>query len=319
MHILMRHVAVFASTLSFFALAFTVLLPDQPSDQPSPAAWVIDYSGDVQVQRSGESMWKAIGPGDLELYEGDVLETRSESYARILMRNGVELHKGENEREPIRTTVEGGASMRAGFSDLVAWLFDREPADAPGWSRSPAEPEPAVLVTPREGFIVSEIPMISWVHAIPAPNAYTLRLRRDETFNACSGDGAIAWTKTIADTTATLPPLDDLKSGASYRIELADPSGALHDYGCFVVADAEKQGRIAALLADIETSYGQVGTDVTATLVFAGLLAKEEHFPDAIQLLHELPSPDRERPAVRRLESYIFGEIGPALMIHAEP
>lgn len=279
-------------------------------------AWLIEYDGEVRVQRGGGGDAVLVRTTGVELGAGDIVTTGPGAFVRILMRNGVEMYAGTNDTHTIR--LNEATSAPGGLSGLIAWIFDREPEDVPGWSRSPTKPEPALLITPRDGYLLAEQPVARWMHAIPAVGEYTLRLLRDTSPGACKAGSPPMWTTATSDTTAALPPRRELPAETSYRLELLDARGRLQDYGCFEVPTDQDVRRVADLRASIEETYGSVSDNALAATMYAGLLAREAYFADALDVLNGIPAGTGDHPAARRIKNYVYAEVGPALMIEPE-
>lgn len=282
----------------------------------APIAWLIEYDGDVRVQRHGTADALPIHSTGIELRSGDTVTTGPNAFVRILMRNGVEMYAGANDSHIIQ--MNATPASPGGLSALVAWIFDREPEDVPGWSRSGAEVEPALLITPRDGYVSTKQPVARWMHAVPAGSGYRLQLLRDQSLGACEAGSAPVWTTTTTDTTAALPEPRDLAAGTSYRLELMNASGTVQDHGCFEVPSEEEQRRIGDLRTSIEDAYGAVTKNAVAAVLYASLLAREEYFADALDVLDAVPVDRATRPAARRIRNYVYAEVGPALMIEEE-
>lgn len=299
-------------------LALPLLVATGWSSVPvvAPIAWLIEYDGDVRVQRHDAPDALPVQNAGIELRSGDTVTTGPNAFARILMRNGVEMYAGANDSHTIQ--LDSAPASVGGLSALVAWIFDREPEDAPGWSRSGAEPEPAVLITPRDGYVLTEQPVARWMQAVPTASGYRLQLLRDTSPGACEAGSTPIWTTATTDTTATLPMLSDLAAGTSYRLELLDTGGTVQDYGCFEVPTEAQRRRIENLRTSIEDAYGAIEKNAVAAVLYAGLLAREEHFADALNVLDGVSGDRATRPAARRIRNYVYAEVGPPLMIEEE-
>lgn len=282
-------------------LATTPLSYVQQSD--SVIASIFEAKGRIAIKTKTSRHWE-YNPKNWLLCEGDSVKAEKLGSATIVYRNKeVSLHS--QERHHVTRVIKKSGSSK--IERILSWLFAQEKPLEHGANRG-AE-KPPVLIYPRYGKLLSNQPSFTWLSSA-AGTKYQLQL-----FN---NNDSLIWQTTLKDTVANYPiTAPKLARGISYQAEIKRQyKDSAEDYGNFVIASAEENASMAALQKDIQNTFKTSGpNDVTADLVYAAALMKEEFFTDALLVLQSALKKQPNNQKIRTMLAQIYDQVGPPVLI----
>ena len=227
-----------------------------PRSSADPAAVLIQVSGSVQVQRTGQAKGVPATVG-ISLNPGDKIVIGNGGKAVLMYKSG----KMETAAADV-TVAEPETRQPAGhFQQVVntvaqvATTNARVQPNRQGMIR-PIAGEP-IPVTPRNGVKLLDVrPTFTWFR-VPDATSYTVQLRR------VSPAGGAIQRFTKKDTTWTYPGSEPpLVPGAEYEWTVGATPGRISSYrGRFRIVNTEEFASVAAVLRELATANIDPATD----------------------------------------------------------
>lgn len=278
----------------------------QPAD--SAIASIFDAKGRIAIKTQMSRRWEN-NPRNWQLCEGDSVKTDKQASATILYSNGNEVRLGPQKSHRI-TRLEQ-RSTKSKLASIISWLLDQEKPLKSGASRG--ADKPPVLIYPRDGKILSTQPAFAWLSSAPGTE-YHLQL--------FSANDSLVWQITLKDTMASYPgTAAKLMHGVSYQVEIKRKyKNSVEDYGNFMPVSAAESASMAVLQKEIQNTFQTSGpNDVTADLVYAAALMKEEFFTEALLVLQGALKKQPNNQMVRTMLAQIYDQVGPQVLIEPMP
>jgi len=299
----MRTKHFLSTAIAATLLAMTFSSHAQQAD--SVIASIFDAQGRIAVKTKSSRRWEN-NPKNWSLCEGDSVKVIQKASATILYRNGHEerLDQSKSSHRVTRNILKSNSEK---ISTILSWLLGQEKPLPQGKSRGAGEPP--VLIYPRYGKMLSTQPPFAWLSSAPGTE-YHLQL-----FNA---NDNLVWQTTIKDTMVNFPSsASKLMPGAFYQVELKRLNkNSVEDYGNFVIAATEENAAMTALRQDIQKTFKVSGpNDVTADMVYAAALMKDEFFTEALLVLQNALKKQPRNQTLRTMLAQIYDQVGPPVLI----
>ena len=163
-------------------------------------------------------------------------------------------------------------------------------------------------------------PAISWIKALPDAVDY----RYDVLVETASCDpnqtaDSLVWKRTAIEGTHLDYPAEalDLRDGQTYSLRIGRTEQLQYeDFGCLTIATGDERAAAQEARHAIRAAYSSDGPDdTTADLIYAAWLVEHDFFAEALALLEQAWLKRSQSPARVYLETVIFSEAGPRLLI----